>query len=67
MSIVSKEKLTRQPGYLYYLGGDGYVWASPMKSNKTGRKQKMGSEKINRVKGALYYLGKTGYVEMKSR
>jgi hypothetical protein len=67
MTKASNEKITRQPGYLYYLGGDGYVWASPMKSNKNGKKHRAGTEKITRVKGALYYLGKDGYVGMNKR
>jgi hypothetical protein len=67
MTKVGSEKISREPGYLYYLGGDGYVWASPMRSNKTGKKKKVGTERIVREKGALYYLGKEGYVEKTKR
>ncbi|NYT06913.1 MAG: hypothetical protein GKC05_01465 [Methanomicrobiales archaeon] len=59
---IGKEKIKREAGYLYYLGKDGYVWAAPMKNNKTGKKKKVGTEKIPREKGYLYYLGKDGYV-----
>jgi hypothetical protein len=59
---IGKEKIKREPGYLYYLGKDGYVWAAPMKNNKTGKKKKVGTEKIPREKGYLYYLGKDGFV-----
>ena len=48
---IGKEKIKREPGYLYYLGKDGYVWAAPMKSNKTGKKRKVGTEKIPKEKG----------------
>ena len=30
---VGSEKISREDGYIYYLGKDGYVWAAPMKSN----------------------------------
>ena len=59
---IGKEKIKREPGYLYYLGKDGFVWAAPMKNNKTGKKKKVGTEKVAREKGFLYYLGKDGYV-----
>ena len=58
---VSKEKITREPGYLYYLGKDGYVWANPMRSNSKGRKHKVGTEHIVRQPG-LYFVDKAGYV-----
>jgi len=59
---IGNQKIVREKGYLYYLGKDGYVWASPTKSNKTGQKKRVGSEKITREKGFLYYLGKDGFV-----
>ena len=45
---VSKEKITREPGYLYYVGKDCYVWKTPMKVNKRGKKARVGTEKITR-------------------
>ncbi|HOT02762.1 MAG TPA: hypothetical protein PK069_01110 [Methanolinea sp.] len=59
---IGKEKIKREAGYLYYLGKDGYVWAAPMKNNKTGKKKKVGTEKIAKEKGYFYYLGKDGFV-----
>ena len=37
---IGSEKIDREDGYLYYLGKDGYVWKSPMKHNKKGKKGK---------------------------
>lgn len=62
MARVSKHAIKREPGYLYYLGSDGYVWAAPMKSNPHGRKKRAGTEHIARVKGGMYYVDKQGYV-----
>jgi hypothetical protein len=59
---MTDEKIKREDGYLYYLGKDGYVWRTPMKSNSRGRKAKMGSEKVKREEGYLYYIDKAGYV-----
>ncbi len=59
---ISSEKISREDGYLYYVGKDGYVWASPMKHNKSGRKKKVGSEKISRKSGCMYYVDSAGYV-----
>lgn len=59
---VGSEKISRENGYLYYLGKDGYVWKSPMKTNSRGRKGKVGGEKISRAEGYLYFLDKSGYI-----
>ncbi len=59
---IGSEKVKRENGFLYYIGKDGYVWAAPMKHNKTGRKKKVGTEKVEKQKGYMYYLGKDGYV-----
>jgi hypothetical protein len=59
---IGKEKILREKGYLYYLGKDGYIWATPVKSNKSGKKKKVGTENITREKGFLYYLGKEGFI-----
>ena len=59
---IGSEKISREDGYLYYLGKDGYVWKSPMKTNSRGRKGKVGSEKISRAEGFLYFIDKSGYV-----
>lgn len=59
---IGSEKIAREDGYLYYIGTDGYVWAAPMKHNKSGKKKKVSGEKISKEKGYMYYLGKDGYV-----
>ena len=59
---ISDEKISREDGYLYFLGKDGYVWKTPMKNNPRGRKGKEGSEKIKREEGFLYFIDKNGYV-----
>ncbi len=59
---VGKEQVKREKGYLYYLGKDGYMWKSPMKTNTKGKKAKVGTEKIKREPGFMYYLDKAGYV-----
>ena len=59
---IGSEKIDREDGYLYYLGKDGYVWRTPMKHNKSGKKKKVGNEKIDRESGFMYYVGSDGYV-----
>jgi hypothetical protein len=59
---ISTEKITREKGYLYYVGKDGFVWRAPMKINKRGTKKKIGTEKITRNKGCMYYVNTAGYV-----
>ncbi|MDP3443478.1 MAG: hypothetical protein Q8T08_11530, partial [Ignavibacteria bacterium] len=43
--MMDGEEILRERGYLYFIGKDGYVWAAPMKHNKTGKKKKVGTEK----------------------
>ena len=59
---VGSEKLSREAGYLYFLGKDGYVWRTPMKTNSRGRKGKVGTERVRREEGYLYFIDKGGYV-----
>jgi len=42
---IVKEKIQREKGYLYFIGKDGYIWAAPMKHNKSGKKKKVGTIK----------------------
>ncbi len=59
---IGSERLEREDGYLYFLGKDGFVWKTPMKTNTRGRKAKVGSEKVRREMGYLYFIDKSGYV-----
>ena len=59
---IGSEKVSREDGYLYYIGKDGYVWRAPMKHNKRGKKKRVGGEKISKKSGFMYYLGKDGFV-----
>ncbi|MGI0100737.1 MAG: hypothetical protein ACREBH_03425 [Candidatus Micrarchaeaceae archaeon] len=59
---IGSERLQREDGYLYFLGKDGFVWKTPMKTNTRGRKSKVGSEKVKREQGFLYFIDKSGYV-----
>lgn len=63
---VNNERIPKEKGYLYYLGKDGYVWASPMKSNPNGRKKRVGTQHVKRENG-MYWVGKEGYLEFKKR
>ena len=56
---VSKEK-----GYLYYLGKDGNGWRSRMASGKEkgGNAQKVADAGVNRESGYLYFIDKDGDV-----
>jgi len=56
---VSKEK-----GYLYYLGKDGNVWRSQMaRAGKGGgNAEKVADAGVTRESGYLYYIDKNGDV-----
>lgn len=59
---IGRERVLREPGYLYYLGKDGYLWKTPTKLNPMGQKIRVGSERITREDGYMYFLDKTGFV-----
>lgn len=59
---IGREKVRREDGYLYYVGKDGHVWKTPMKTNTRGRKARVTSERISRQSGFLYFINKAGYV-----
>jgi hypothetical protein len=61
--IVGKEVISREKGYLYCVKADGFVYRTPMRSNKTGTEQKVGKEQIKKDPGYLYFLGKSCKVE----
>lgn len=58
---MTREKVDREDGFLYFLGKDGYVWRTPMRNNPRGRKAKVGSEKVKREDGYLYFVDSAGY------
>lgn len=59
---VGTERVTREKGYLYYLGADGFLWKTPTKNNTSGQKGKAGTEQIHREPGYMYFLDSEGYV-----
>ncbi|MBD3397504.1 hypothetical protein GF412_00230 [Candidatus Micrarchaeota archaeon] len=59
---IGSERISREDGYLYFVGKDGYVWRVPMKHNKRGSKKRVGTEKVQKEKGFLYYVGSDGFV-----
>ena len=56
---VSKDK-----GYLYYLGKDGNVWRSQMArgDKKGGSAEKVADANVSRESGYLYFIDKGGNV-----
>jgi len=65
MAILSRQAIQKQPGYLYYLGKDGYVWASPMKHNKEGKAHRVGNEHVQRPAHGTCWVNGAGHVESK--
>jgi hypothetical protein len=59
---VGTEQIKREKGYLYYLGKDGYLWKTPTKLNKSGKKARVGTQKVVRQDGYMYFLDKKGFV-----
>jgi hypothetical protein len=59
---VGSEKVSRENGYLYFLGKDGRVWKTPMRNNPRGKKAAVTDEKVKRQEGFLYFIDKSGYV-----
>ena len=61
---VAKTNVSKEKGYLYFLGKDGDVWASRMaRGNDIGGDRKMvGKAGVTREKGWLYFIDKDGDV-----
>ena len=62
---VEKTGVTKEAGYLYYLGKDGHVWRTKMA--RGGKKTGGGPEKVADAGGTredkfLYYIDKDGDV-----
>ena len=62
--VVAKTGVTKEKGYLYYLGKDGDVWASPMAraGQAKGEKKMVAKAGVERKAGFLYYINKDGHV-----
>ena len=56
--------VTKEKGYLYYVGKDGNVWASQMArgSSKGGNAKKVADAGVTRESGWLYFIDKDGDV-----
>jgi hypothetical protein len=59
---VTKERVAREKGYLYYIGKDGYLWKTPTLLKVDGKRERVGHERISRTDGYMYFLDKRGFV-----
>ena len=61
---VSKTGVSKEKGFLYYLGKDGNVWRSKMArgSSSGGNAEKVADAGITRESGYLYFVDKNGDV-----
>ena len=62
--VVSKTGVSKDKGYLYYLGKDGNVWRSPMAraGEKKGEAEHVADAGVQRESGWLYFIDKDGHV-----
>ena len=62
--VVARTGVTKEKGYLYYLGKDGNVWRSKMaRAGKGGGNAEMvASAGVTREAGYLYFIDKGGNV-----
>lgn len=62
--VVARTGVTKEKGYLYYLGKDGNVWRSKMaRAGKGGGSaQKVANAGVTRQSGYLYFIDKGGNV-----
>ena len=62
--VVAKSGVSKEKGYLYYLGKDGNVWRSQMaRAGKGGgNAEKVADAGVTRESGYLYYIDKNGDV-----
>ena len=61
---VANTGVTKEKGYLYYLGKDGNVWRSKMArgASKGGSAEKVADTYVSREGGFLYFIDKDGDV-----
>ena len=64
VEILKQTGITKEIGWLYYLGPDGNIWRSKMAkgSNPGGQKEKVADAGIQRESGWLYFINKNGDV-----
>jgi len=62
--VVSSTGVSKEKGYLYYLGKDGNVWRSKMaRAGKGGgNAEKVANAGVSRESGYLYFIDKGGNV-----
>ncbi|MFL3007305.1 MAG: hypothetical protein ACJZ10_04830 [Candidatus Neomarinimicrobiota bacterium] len=62
--VVANTGVSKDKGYLYYLGKDGNVWRSQMaRSGKGGgNAEKVADAGVTRESGYLYFIDKNGNV-----
>ena len=56
--VVANTSVSKESGYLYYLGKDGNIWRSQMAraGNGGGNAQKVADAGVTRESGFLYYI-----------
>ena len=66
VEILMQTGITKEIGWLYYLGPDGNIWRSKMAkgSNPGGQKEKVADAGIQRESGWLYFINKNGDVDL---
>ena len=62
--VVANTGVSKESGYLYYLGKNGNVWRSQMASagKGGGNAEEVASAGVTREAGYLYYIDKNGNV-----
>ena len=62
--VVKRTGVTKEKGYLYYLGKNGNVWRSQMArgASKGGSAEKVADSNVTREGGFLYFIDKDGDV-----
>ena len=62
--VVSSTGVSKEKGYLYYLGKDGNVWRSKMSRGRKGggNAEQVASAGVQREAGYLYFIDKNGDV-----
>tara|TARA_Y100001934_G_C11689455_1_gene467138 strand:+ start:292 stop:519 length:228 start_codon:yes stop_codon:yes gene_type:complete len=61
---VSRTGVSKEKGYLYYLGKNGNVWRSKMSRGRKGggNAEEVASANVKRESGYLYFIDKDGDV-----